>query len=501
MYPFAIELWKTILFAGEPSSEQKPCIILPLALEKTLGHYFDPAPNLLPKGAVSALEILQTTIETKQPQRLLLIPPLFGYQNLPKTLQKGQSEQTNFHDLALDLILDHMPAGALVGVLLPTSFLFASGPSALRERLVTEHRLRLVLEFDFDAKVLELPGYDEARRLAMLVFQVGDMGDNRVRFFACPEIPARVEATGERINDSERQDAVRQDLERLLKSQGKPTTFGSVLQHQPKVSESWQSYWHQREFQRSLHDLQKYGKLKPIGDLFTILRGFQTNEQVNYLVNAANSSKGISVVEESNILADNSLSYTETRLRALSKETAEYHLQPNDICLRQSVGKDLRLRVVKIEPEQLPLAAHESVLILRPKPDRLVDYELVTAYLRSGRVAEFLRAQGIGNRLYRDSLASVLIPTDDEDLKSGLTDIRSAAEALDGWRGDATNAIEKLFAPKPAQEARSDFLNAGRTLRQRERAARQIDELSYRLRTGLPHPLAYRWRLAETSAP
>lgn len=36
-------------------------------------------------------------------------------------------------------------------------------------------------------------------------------------------------------------------------------------------------------------------------------------------------------------------------------------------------------------------------------------------------------------------------------------------------------------------------------MRQRERAARQIDDLSYRLRLGLPHPLAYRWRQAETA--
>lgn len=31
--------------------------------------------------------------------------------------------------------------------------------------------------------------------------------------------------------------------------------------------------------------------------------------------------------------------------------------------------------------------------------------------------------------------------------------------------------------------------------------AQQVDELSYRLRSGLPHPLAYRWRIAETAQP
>jgi len=497
MLSFAIELWKATIL----SQAQSPCIILPQSLHEELAGHFDCTIEPLPTGTVSLLKHLAESLEEMQPDRILFIPPLVGYHNLPKTIQKNVTAQTNLHDLALQTILDHAPDGCLVGILLPASFLFASGSPELRQSLVTQHRLRLILEFDFPADRFDLPDYIAARRLATLVFQIGQAGDERIRLFKCPDIPHRVEATGKQIVDSERQEAILRDLQKLQKSQGKPTSFGMVLQKQPSTSDPWQAYWYQKEFQNTLHELEEYGTLEPLGELFTILRGFQTSEQVNYLVTATNSQRGIPVIEENNILIDSRLNYSETRHRALHKETEPYHLQPNDICLRQSVSDDLRLRAVKIESAQLPLAAHESVLILRPKPDVAIDSDLVAAYLRSGHVIEFLRGQGVANRLYRDSLAGILVPSEDDELKNALTDIRYAADALNSWRNDADGAIEKLFAPKPVQEARSDFINAGRTLHQRARAARQIDELSYRLRAGLPHPLAYRWRLAESSAP
>lgn len=494
MLEFLIQLWQTTIL----QDAQKPLICLPQSLEAIVTHFSLPVTRLS-NSATSFLKELESALVATQPDRLLLIPPLVAHEELPQSLRAKHPPQTNLHDLALQCILNHAPTGCLVGAWLPLGFFLASGHAPLRQTLLDHHRLRLIVETACDIERFNLPDYNAARRMHTLVFQIGRAGDERVRLFTCPDIPQRVEADGSTTADSERQSAVLQDLHGLLKSQGKPSTFGLVLQKPPSMDSAWLPGWHRQDFQKSVQELSAYGVLKPLGDLFYVLRGFQTSEQVNFLVNAANTQRGIPVIEEVNILPDNSFNFSETRHRALSKATAAYHLQPNDICLRQSLGSDERLRAVKITPEVLPLAAHESVFILRPKASIAVDADLVTAYLRSGRVTQFLRAQGVADRLYRQSLAEVLVPSEDEELKDALFDIRTAADALQQWRADADTAVDTLFADKPVQQARRDFLVAGRTLRQRERAARQIDNFSYRLRTGLPYPLAYRWRMVETA--
>ena len=46
---------------------------------------------------------------------------------------------------------------------------------------------------------------------------------------------------------------------------------------------------------------------------------------------------------------------------------------------------------------------------------------------------------------------------------------------------------------------RLHLLSSGRRSRQRKRAAELIDDVSYRIRTQFPHPIAYRWRTVEAA--
>jgi hypothetical protein len=116
-------------------------------------------------------------------------------------------------------------------------------------------------------------------------------------------------------------------------------------------------------------------------------------------------------------------------------------------------------------------------------------------------VVHSLRAQGVGTRLYARSLADVPVPVQDEELSAALRDLRRASKALGEWQDEAKAALQSLFSFESAKDARTHILTTGRRVRQRERTARQVDDLSYRLRVGLPHPLAYRWRIAETAEP
>jgi len=498
MLDFMIKLWQRALLA----ESQQPLICLPQSLDALGARMTEQvgiSPVFLPESATAFLEGLTARLTTTEPDCLLLIPPLVAHEALPQSLRKGHPPQTNLHDLALHAVLAHAPADCLVGTWLPLGFFLAGGHSPLHQTLLDHHRLRLILAVDCPVERFGLPAYAAARAMHTLLFQIGQSGDSRLRLFTVPDMPAHVALDGSTAPDHAREAAVLADLQQLLQSQGKPTQFGFVLQQPPAVDAVWLPSWHEQKFKKGLQDLAAYGELKPLGELFEVFRGFQSSEQVNLLINAAHADRGIAVVEESNILPDNSFNYREVRQRALHKETAPYHLQPNDICLRQSLDSDQRLRAVKIAPEMLPLAAHESLFILRPKAEMAVDPDLVTIYLRSGRVTQFLQAQGVAERLYRQSLAEVLIPTADDELKRALGDINAVSATFQGWRTDAGNAVETLFTRRPAEEARGAFVLASRTLRQRERAARQIDDQSYRLRSGLPHPLAYRWRQVETA--
>ena len=498
MLDFTIQLWQTALFAAS----QQPLICLPQSLASLgdrIAAQMGFAPRLLPDSATGFLGELKTVLTTTPPDRLLLIPPLMAHAELPPSLRKAEAAPRNLHDLALAVVLEHAPVDCLVGAWLPLGFFLAGGHGAVHQALLDHHRLRLILAADCTVDRYELPEYAAARAMHTLVFQTGQAGDSGVRLFTCPDIPAHVAVDGSSSPDREREAAVLLDLQKLSEAQIGSTTFGFVLQQPLAVDTVWLPRWHEQKFKKGLQELAAYGELKPLGELFEVFRGFQSSEQVNLLINAAHADRGIAVVEESNILPDNSFNYREVRQRALHKETAPYHLQPNDICLRQSLDSDQRLRAVKIAPEMLPLAAHESLFILRPKADVVVDPDLVTTYLRSGRVTQFLKAQGVAERLYRQSLAEVLIPTADDELKRALGDINAVSATFQGWRDDAGNAVETLFTRRPAAEARRAFVLASRTLRQRERAARQIDDQSYRLRSGLPHPLAYRWRQVETT--
>src|SRR5690606_31280380 len=125
----------------------------------------------------------------------------------------------------------------------------------------------------------------------------------------------------------------------------------------------------------------------------------------------------------------------------------------------------------------------------------------LAAYLQSNHVLHSLRAQGVGQTLHARSLADVPVPLQDEELAAVLRDLRRATQTLSEWQDEAQAALQALFSYESARDARAYVLETGRQVRQRERAAQQVDDLSYRLRVGLPHPLAYRWRSAEAAEP
>lgn len=183
--------------------------------------------------------------------------------------------------------------------------------------------------------------------------------------------------------------------------------------------------------------------------------GFHTSEQVNLLIPNHETKEGIPVIEGRDIGADNVLRSEDTRYRALSEKTQSYQLQAGDICLRSIISADQQLKAAQIQPEMLPLVANNTILILRPKPELNVDVDFLTAYLQSHHVVHTLRAQGVAQRLYAQSLAELPVPVQDEEVQSVLRDLRLAAKTLNEWQEEADTALRSLFNFKSAKDARA----------------------------------------------
>ncbi len=491
-----IEMVRQILDITLFSRSEQSFIVMPK-------DAIDPPHSLLPdncylemstNSAGAYLTALWNLLDEQQPECLFLVPPFISAETLPQKI-KAQHPNLDLPDIALKIALEKVPAGCSLGLLMPRGFLLNTRSQALREQVNQSATPRFVIDFDTGQIFSNIPA---GVSLHLIIIETGQAGDRLVRFFHCPNIPPYVSADGTVTVDDKRQKAILSDLKWLAKRGGGSREFGYILREGIPADTPWLYDRHHPNYRRQVEDLSHFGQVRPLGDLVKMWFGFRHSDQVNLLLPGRESQKGIPVIEDRDI-GHNSLAYDEARYRILPKHAEEFQLQPNDICLRAKIAQDQTLRVIKIEQEMLPLTANNSVLVLRPKPEINLDVSFLVAYLQSTNIIDLLRAQGLAKRLYPQTLKEVPVPVQDEELQAALNDIRIAAQSMGDWQVEAESTIQSLFNFKSAQEARTHVLAVGRRIRQRERAAQQIDDLSYRLRTGLPYPLAYRWRMAETA--
>lgn len=452
--------------------------------------------ELSSKSATNYLTTLEELLDTQQPDSLFLVPPFIAAEALPQKI-KDKHPDLDLPDIALKVALGKIPAGCRLGILMPRGFLLNTHSQPLREQINQTTPPRFVIDFDAG----QIISYDLTETsLHLIVIHTGETGDQLVHFFRCPNIPPLITADGHDEVDATRQQAVQKDLKRLIKQGGGTTEFGYVLREGLPAEVPWLFARHHPSYQERIDDLGYFGQVRTMGDLVEMWFGFRPTEQVNLLIPGQETRKGIPVIEARDI-DQNTITSDDPRYRILPEKSKAFQLQPNDICLRADMGQNKILRAVKIEKEMLPLVVANSVLVLRPKPEVNLDVSFLVAYLQSNHIVEHLRAQGIATRLYPAALQDVPVPVQDEELQTALNDIRNATRSLNDWQAEAQAALQTMFNFKSAQEARAYVLAVGRRIRQRQRAAQQIDDLSYRLRTGFPHPLAYRWRMAETVQP
>lgn len=428
---------------------------------------------------------IQAFLLKESPKNILLIPPFTGARDLSKALRQ-QFPRWNLYSIILKSTIDSLPSGARLGAILPEGFCSDFATSDIRKHLFQNANLEFVISLDNSHHIF--PVIHHAFKFCILILEVGQSNKIPIKFFKI-SAQSNAQASSEVIKD----------FQKLIKQGGGETKYGYIYREsiEPGEKLTYEKY-HPDLLQRQ-KEIGEYGSVQKLKDICEIrLRHIHTTNDASKLL-PGDSPQGIPLISSREILADGSLNLENTRYEVVDSSTVL--LEPGDICLRKILGSaDSRLKFSEITLEMPPLAASDNVVVLRLKPEVSPENrELVLAYLGSEFAIEWLSAQGMSIHLYPSLLGELPVPLFDDDLRNAFQSLNEAARQFDEWQKAAKDARSSLFKSSSAKDSRLFLLTVGRTARQRQEAAKLIDDFDYRARTRLPHPIAYRWRTVKSS--
>lgn len=495
------EILETILFP--PDQNQGLALVTEIELRKESqvpGNFVIPRSLFpetckvlhLPPGE-AFITSMQSTVAETQPSRLFLLPPLMSHRNLSDKL-RTEFPRLSLEEVVFQVASEALEEGSHLAAMLPLHSFCSERSRIFREGVTKSTTLRLVVEHGYPWQVTQ-SNIHSALRVSTLFVKIGRSDTPTMRFFKCPEVFSK-----------EAQEKVISDLRQLMKQGGGQTEYGYVLRGGLFKGESLLYSRHHPELVRHQKDMAHIGAVRPLSETVEILK-FQRglySKHCRDLSAEKEPSGGVPAIGAWDIHADGSLSPEKARFWAMTDVPEELRLRAGDLCLNAIVGSsDFYLSVAEIEERMLPIVALDSVIVLRPKPSITPqERELLIAYLRSERALEFLQARGMmGLNLTPKQLEELPVPVPDDEITASLRSLDEAIAKFDLWKRDAEKARSCLFELESAKDARLHILSTGRITRQRAEAAALIDDISHRIRTRYPHPIAYRWRMVEASHP
>jgi hypothetical protein len=443
--------------------------------------------RLLP-GSESFIVELERILAREKPQHTFVLPPVIGLRYISEGLRR-RFPAMDLEAMALQVALDILPAGSFLGTMLPKAFFSAESYRPFRERLIRAVKSCLFIVHDFSVQNLGFADIHPAFRMQTLILETGKAKPPMVRFFKLPEVD---------YTESTEKEILR-DFKRLQTQGGGTTQYGYILPDEIPADSPWLYEALDPELQRQVRDMQHFGSVELLGDLVDLKKGL-TITKYRSESDDTNLKSTVPVIEARDLHSEKSLVREDTRYR-IADVPHESRLQEGDICLRSFDLRGSKLTAIKIEEEMLPLAAGRGVIILRPKDHSTLDVDFLVLYLRSDAAMRYLQAQGFSIQITIPVLRKLPVPVMDEMLSTALRHLRDAARRFEEWKVQADRAISSLFDISSAENARLHLLSTGRKVRQRQRAAEQVDEFDYRVRTRFPHPVAYRWRTVAAAKP
>jgi hypothetical protein len=312
----------------------------------------------------------------------------------------------------------------------------------------------------------------------------GERAPEPSRFFRIPRGAAAVAVAG--------------DLSELLRRGGGQTQYGYVERARldaarPLRFAAFDPLLRQRE-----SALRRLGDVRPLGDLYRVQPGaaMRDTRVLNF------EGDGIPMVNARALRHNMPLS--ELPRVPQSAVHADMLLRAGDICVPRLFTRNGLLNAVRIGERDLPLTAHRTVLVLRPKS--LVEAEAATFlvdYLSSERARGLLSPshEFAGHEMLDPSdLRSLLVPGPDSTLLATIRDLRNAQARFARWATDVQQAISDLFSDATDDGSVLAVRSSGGLLRQRAAAAQQLDDLGYRVRNLFPFPVSLPWRRATSAS-
>jgi hypothetical protein len=297
------------------------------------------------------------------------------------------------------------------------------------------------------------------------------------------------------------QEALLHDLKTLLNKQGGETRYGYVYRGEltPDYPTTFDFYSPATQKLRdSVKDLSQKVSLAEVAD---VLVGFMPIPPRQREDQPARRDRCIS---GRNILPNGEFDFTDLRQIPGDREIHRLrYLEKGDICVRRIRNPQGQAFIAAVFPGYRdPLAFDQSIIVIRPKAFLEEEQRLVIlAFLRSSIAKDLFIAKGNSIQLSTHVLKEFPVPLADEDLVTAIKGLTEARNAFAEWKAKLDQDLSDIIVNRDLKESRMKILTAGQLARQRYRAARQVEELDYRIRTQYPLPLAYLWRDWQVSSP
>ena len=295
--------------------------------------------------------------------------------------------------------------------------------------------------------------------------------------------------------------AVLQDLRELLKKPHGETRFGHVYLGEltPDYPTTFDFYSPATQRLRdSVKDLSQKVSLAEVAD---VIMGFMPTRHQE---DRPEQVQRIRHITGRNILENGTFDLTRLRAWPDNREIQGIrYLQKGDICVQKHRSPYFQTFGAAVFPgHSEPIAFDQSVIVIRPKEWLEEEQRLVIlAFLRSSVAKDLFIAKGDFIMMRPHVLREFPVPLADQDLINAIKGLTEARDAFAEWKSKLDLELCEIITNHDLKTSRLKVLSAGQLARQRYRAARQVEELDYRIRTQYPLPLAYLWRDWQVSSP
>lgn len=434
---------------------------------------------------------------------IFLWTSLLGRRNLPAEVQSAFPGM-DLHEILLWKAIYALPQGVRLSALMPNSFLTSISSQVARRKIFGEATPKLIINNVFTPATAEILGIHHSFKMSLLVMEKGEE-NLLLKLFSIPEGDLDIES-------------ILDDIHHLQKLTGGKTAFGYVLRDGVAPGETINFEANHPDLVKKANALETFGEIIKLENIAKIFQGINTARYSNALrvLNEAEIEPSLSenehyLVDGRMITAGNDIDLSMARY-VVSRDAvpSDCVLKKGDYCV-SFISRNLGvgghgIKIVEILNDRTPLIAASSVIVIRL--DEKISEEqrqFIIAYLKSPLAAKLLKSKSssVGNyfRLNANALNGLPLPQADEGMLLAIQNLNHSAAQFEKWKLEAEAARDSLFSESSFEDTRLKFLTVGRLARQRQEAALMVEDFNFRVRTQFPHPIAYRWRLIETSQP